>query len=366
MTYDTLYKQTSKGAVQQWSVSVDGNKVTTVYGLVGGKLQTTDDIVKEGKNIGRSNETTPEEQAQLQAQQNFEAKLKEGYVTDQDVAATTKNTLEAVEPMLAHPIEKKQKYVVFPGLAQPKLDGLRCVAIMKKGKVKLFSRTQKRYVTVPHIVEEIESVFKAYGDIILDGELYNHKFKKNFNKITEIIKRDDVHPQHKLVQFHIYDAVAPGGYVERTAFLTTELEGRDFLHAVETVEVKDQADLDDYQAKCVAAGYEGAMYRNPSSPYEHKRSSGLLKVKSFLDDEFVIVDVEEGSGKLMGRVGAFFCELPGGKIFKAKPMGTLEHVKELWENKNQCIGKLATVKFQNYTPDGVPRFPVLKCIRDYE
>lgn len=108
------------------------------------------------------------------------------------------------------------------------------------------------------------------------------------------------------------------------------------------------------------------MYRNPTMPYEHKRSSGLLKVKDFKDEEFKIVDVEEGSGKLMGRVGAFYCELKDGRTFKAKPMGTLEHVKDLWKNRKSCLGKMATVKYQNLTPDGVPRFPVLKCIRDYE
>lgn len=371
-THPTLYKQTSKGAVQQWTVSVKGNSVQTVYGLVGGKLQTTTDIVKEGKNIGRSNETTPEEQAALQAQQNYDAKLKEGYVTDKNLAASTKNTLEAVEPMLAHPIESKEKYVVFPGLAQPKLDGLRCVAVIRRGEVRLFSRTQKEYVTVPHITAEIRELFKDYlpsmiNTTVLDGELYNHKFKKNFNKITSLIKREDVHPDHKLVEFHVYDFVDKGGYKERTACLD-RLAGAKYLKRVETIEVKSREELEEYQGDCVSRGYEGCMYRNPSAPYEHKRSSGLLKVKTFQDAEFKIVDVEEGAGKLMGRVGAFFCDLGDGtgRTFKAKPMGTLEAVKEYWERKGECLGKMATVKYQNLTPDGVPRFPVLKCIRDYE
>lgn len=366
MNYKTLYKQTSKGKVQQWTISVKKNVVTTVYGLMGGKLQTTSDIVKEGKNLGRSNATTPETQAQAEAQQSYDAKLKEGYVPDPQLAASTKNTLDAVEPMLAHPIENKEKYVVFPALAQPKLDGLRCCAIMTNGKVKLFSRTQKEYKTMPHIVAELEKVFAAYGDITLDGELYNHRFKKNFNKITELIKRDDVHKDHKLVEYHIYDVMADGGYLERAALLEVELAKRSYLQPVETITINSREALEEYQADCVSRGYEGCMYRNPSAPYEHKRSSGLLKVKSFKDEEFKIVDVEEGSGKLMGRVGAFYCELPNGKTFKAKPMGTLEYVKELWEKKEDCIGKMATVKYQNLTPDGIPRFPVLKCIRDYE
>lgn len=369
-THPTLYKQTSKGAVQEWTVSVKGNKVTTVYGLLGGKLQTTVDIVKEGKNIGRSNETTPSQQAELQAQQNFDGKLKEGYVTDKNVAASTKNTLEAVEPMLAHPIENKEKYVVFPALSQPKLDGLRCLAIMKNKEVRLYSRTQKEYVTVPHINEEIARVFKGYlpalvNTLVLDGELYNHKFKKDFNKITSLIKRDDIHPDHKLVEFHVYDLVDKGGYKERTELLS-RLDGAKYLKRVETVEVKSKEEIEEYQAECVSQGYEGCMYRNPSSPYEHKRSSGLLKVKTFSDAEFKIVGVEEGAGKLMGRVGAFYCALSDGRTFKAKPACTEEQAQDYWLRQADCIGKWATVKYQNLTPAEVPRFPVLKTIVGYD
>ena len=365
-TYPTLYKQTSKGKLQQWTISVTKNAVTTEYGLVDGKLQTTTDIVKEGKNIGRSNATTPETQAFAETQSAYEAKLKEGYVENKAVAASTKNTLEAVEPMLAHPIENKAKHVVFPALAQPKLDGARCLAIMKNGKVKLWSRTQKEYVATPHLIEEIEKLFSHKKNLILDGELYNHAYKNDFNTIMSLIKREDVHPDHKLVQYHVYDVVAPGTYDERTKEIFKTIEKAVYLEEVETVEVDNMDQLEEYQATCVENGYEGCMYRNPHTSYEHKRSAGLLKVKSFKDDEYKIVDVEEGSGKLMGRVGAFYCQLPDGRTFKAKPMGTLEHVRDLWKNRKGCLGKMATVKYQNLTPDGVPRFPVLKCIRDYE
>jgi len=330
-------------------------------------MQTTVDVVKEGKNVGRSNETTASEQAELQAQQQFAAKLKEGYTPDRTLAESTKNTLDAVEPMLAHPIENKLKYVVFPALAQPKLDGARCIAIMKKGKVKLWSRTQKEYIASPHIVAEIEKLLGHKQDLILDGELYNHDYKKDFNTIMSLIKREDVHPNHELVQYHIYDVVGSGVWTDRTKVLA-ELGVARFCKKVETVVVRSQEELEEYQAVCVENGYEGCMYRNPDALYENKRSSGLLKVKDFKDDEFKIVDVEEGRGKLMGRVGAFYCELNdgSGRQFKAKPMGTLTYVEELWKNKSECLGKMATVKYQNLTPDGMPRFPVLKCIRDYE
>lgn len=378
MPWKTLYKQTSKGQIQEWTVSVDENKVTTVYGLSGGKLQTTVDIVKEGKNLGRSNATTPETQALLQAEQNYAAKLKEGYVVNKKVAASTKNTLEAVEPMLAHPIEAKEKYVVYPGLSQPKLDGLRCLAVMREGKVTLYSRTQKEFITVPHINHRIETILGYKGNLILDGELYNHVFRKDFNRITSLIKRDEKHKDSEQIQYHIYDVVQPGDYYTRTKLLdvfpmfharydeeTIVPEGENCFR-VETTLVNSREDLEQYQADCVERGFEGCMYRDPSRPYENKRSSSLLKVKTFQDDEFKVVDFEEGHGKLMNRIGAFYCELSDGRRFKAKPACTLEEAREYWKRRKDYLGKMATVKYQNKTPDGLPRFPVLKSFRDYE
>lgn len=364
--FDTLYKQTSSGKVQQWTISVTKNQVIKVYGLVDGKLQTTSDLVKEGKNLGRSNGTTPETQAVAQATQEFEGKLKEGYVRDVKVAASTKNTLKAIKPMLAHPIEKQMKHVVFPAVAQPKLDGLRCIARLRNGNISLFSRTQKEYITVPHIAAELESLLRRHKDIDLDGELYNHKYKKDFNQIVSLIRRDELHPKYTLAQYHIYDIAAPGAYLSRTKELSTLLTGATYCFQVETVPINSYDELLQYQTTCIEAGYEGCMYRNLSGEYENKRSSNLLKVKTFQDAEFEIVGVVEGKGKLMGKVGKFVCLLPDGRTFGAKPMGNMELIEQYWKDQKECVGKQATVKFQNYTPEGVPRFPVLKCIRNYE
>ena len=355
--FKPLYKQTISGKVQQWDISVEQNTVITKYGLVDGKKQTTTDIIKIGKNIGRSNATTAETQAEAQAQQTFDSKLKEGYVEDIDLAIKTKNTLSAVLPMLAHTIEQKEKYVVFPALAQPKLDGLRCIAILKNGKARLFSRSQKEYLTVPHIVAELESLFHD-EDIILDGELYNHEFKNSFNTIIHIAKRDDVHEDHTKIEYHIYDVVAPGNHQQRMEPVTTGT----YCKRVITSVVHSRKALEEFQAQCVEQGYEGCMYRHPNGEYEHKRSNTLLKVKTFQDDEFRIVGAEEGTGKLMGAVGAFVLITNKGVLFKAKPACTLEQSREYWICRKSYIDKKATVKFQNYTPDGVPRFPVFKCV----
>jgi len=356
--FPTLYKQSSTGQIQRWAISVSGNAVTTEYGIDGGKMQTTTDLVKEGTNIGKCNEATPAEQAVRQAQQTWDAKVKKGYTADVLRAAETKNTLGAVQPMLAFPIEKKERHVVFPALAQPKLDGLRCIAIIRSGKARLFSRTQKPIDTVPHIVAELERLHKG-ASITLDGELYSHKFKDDFNEIIHLVKRDETHADSSLIEYHVYDIVALGGYERRAQAIVAG----GHVRLVETVKVASMAELEAYQAKCIERGYEGCMYRNPSGEYENKRSANLLKVKTFQDGEFKITGAEEGKGKLMGAVGAFVLVTGAGVEFRAHPMGTLALWKDYWKRRASLIGKMATVKFQGKTPDGSLRFPVFKCVR---
>ena len=356
--FPTLYRQSSTGVVLQWRTWVKGRTVWTEHGQKGGKLQVGQDLIKEGKNLGRSNATTPESQALAQAQQEHNAHLKKGYGLSAQIAATTKNILAAVEPMLAYPIEKRPKAAVFPARAQPKLDGMRCIAIISNGSVALFSRTQKPINSVPHITAELEQLYKG-RTITLDGELYCHAMKEDFNTLMSLARRDDVHEDSKALEYHVYDcASAPGGHANRMKGLH---EGK-HVFLVETVVVETQDDLEEYQAKCVAAGYEGAMYRNPAMPYENKRSAGLLKVKTFQDAEFRILGVEEGAGKLMGAVGAFVMQTENGVGFKAKPMGTLELSQEYWRTRKALVGRYGTVKYQGKTPDGSLRFPVMKCL----
>jgi len=354
-----LYKQTNTGKVQSWLVSVEGAKVTTTFGLVGGKQQTVVDIVKAGKNLGRANATTPESQAAAQANQEFQGKLKEGYVACLETATKTKNTLGAVEPMLAFAIEKKEKHVVFPGLAQPKLDGLRCIAIISGGEARLFSRKQKPILTMPHIVKELGELYSDRA-ITLDGELYADEFADDFNTLSSLAKRGDVHEDHEKMGYHVYDTVMPGDYRDRAQ----AVRAGKYVFPVETVEVRSREELDEYQAKCVEAGYEGAMYRNPAGLYEGKRSVNLLKVKSFIDAEFKIIGAEEGTGKLMGAVGAFVLVTAKGVEFNAPPIGGIALSQKYWRERKSLIGKRGTVKFQGYTPAGSLRFPKFKCIRE--
>jgi DNA ligase 1 len=358
----TLYILTSTGAIQQWSVSTKDNTVETVYGQVNGKLQTTVDIIKSGKNLGKVNETTAVEQAALKAKQLFDKKVKEGYVENIDQAAKGQSDLEGVEPMLAFPIEKKEKHVVYPAVAQPKLDGFRCVAIVTNGKARLFSRTRKEITTLPHIIEQLESLFI---NITLDGELYNHELKHDFPRLASIIKRDELHPDHTLIQYHVYDVIHPGGYLSRTERMFSDIKNANLANIVVVSQmiVNNKNELNQAFVDYLSENYEGAMYRSIEGEYENKRSANLLKVKEMDDAEFTIVGVEEGSGKLMGKAGAIILETEDGQKFKAKMKGALDTLTDYLINFDNYKGKKLTVQFQGRSPDNIPRFPVGVRIR---
>jgi len=325
----------------------------------------TEDEIREGKNIGKKNETTKEGQAQLKAKQLFDKKIKKGYTPDLELAQSTDNVLEAVNPMLAFPIEKKEKHVVFPAIVQPKLDGMRCIAIIENGVAFLYSRTQKAINTLPHLVEELERLYKGQT-ITLDGELYNHTHKDNFNRIMSLVKRDVPHPDCAEIEYHVYDVVGEGGYYGRTTGIREVLVDSDVVKYLNHKIVKNREELNEAFHEFLELGFEGAIYRNPRAAYESKRSTSLLKVKVFDDAEFEIIGVQEGNGKLQGHAGSFVCKTEEGHEFKAKLKGELDSLVEYFVNFDKYEGRLLTIQFQGKTPDGIPRFPIGLRLREAE
>ena len=362
----TLYRKNNKGSIQAWTVSYKENKVFIVWGVMESlKFQETVETTK-AKNVGKANGTTPEEQAKVRAQQLYDKKIKEGYTPDLDLARSTNNVLDGVKPMLAFPIEKKEKYVSFPAFVQPKLDGVRCIAVIVDGKCTLYTRSQKVINTVPHINAGLENIFENVN-LTLDGELYNHDYKENFNKIISLIKRDEVHEDHKLIQYHIYDLIEKNVTYDKRIFklgiFKPFIENEDYLELTETKFIENYDGVSSLLKRYLTLGYEGAMLRSQYGLYENKRSTGLLKIKTMQDAEFKIVGVLEGKGKLAGHAGSFVCMTSNGKTFKAKLKGKLEYLKECLINFDKYEGQSLTVQYQNLTPDGLPRFPVGLRIR---
>ena len=259
----------------------------------------------------------------------------------------------------------------------------------------LFTRTGKEIVAVPHIHEALEPFFEKYPNAVLDGELYNHDYKNDFNKIIHLVRKQNLTEEHLeeslVVEYHIYDAPVigkdnpfrkGGAYTEKDSFSdrTSVLDAQfanlklnkgqcDYwqspLVIVETTEIHGREQLDRCYEDYVEAGYEGQMIRL-DGPYENKRSSRLLKRKEFMDKEYKILGYEEGEGNRAGTVKHFKFENEYGRPFSSNVKGSFEYLTELLEKADDLIGKEATIKFFNLTPDGVPRFPYVIAIRDYE
>lgn len=370
----TLYKLTSIGNIQYWKISVDQTKegygkLITEYGKLGtDKPQTTIDILKEGKNIGKISETTAYEQAIKEAAAKHEKQLKSGYVRSIEEAKDGQID-EIIEggilPMLAHKFKDHSDKINFPCLGQPKLDGIRVVAIVKDGTCSLWSRTRKKINSLPHLIEEIESL--KISNIIFDGELYNEHYRDNFEEIVSLVRPDE--PKHNCteVELHLYDIVDTLPQYQRLKNLETLIYNNklNYIKFVETPILEMEDDVVPFFDYCISKGFEGAMLRNMNGLYVNKRSYDLQKVKSFDEDEFKIIGIKEGRGKLIGH-GIFECVTHDNKEFDAKMKGDTSKLKEYFENPALWKNKLLTVQYQGYTKKGKPRFGVGKAIRDYD
>lgn len=365
-SFPPIYKRTTNGAIQQWQITVKGSTFFVTEGLVGGKQTTSIPTICKGKNIGKRNETTPIEQALKQAKALIKKKLESGYresIDDIDIP-------DFFRVMLANDYNDYKHKINYPIFYQPKLDGIRCVV----SKYGMFSRNGKQFKSVPHILEQLKELFYIDENFIFDGELYCDKLKNDFNTISSLVKKqkpsqDDLNESRKVIQYWIYDfpyqdKIFSKRFGEMVNLLSS-IKNRDSLVIVPTWEAHNEEQLTKAYELLVEDGYEGQIVRI-DVPYENKRTNMLLKRKEFMDHEFEIIDVVEGIGNRTGTAGYFILRLENGNNFRSNIKGPFSYLKELLLNKNKLIGKQATVKFFNWTPDGVPRFPYVIRIRDYE
>lgn len=376
-SFPSLFKKSSTGAILQWDIGVEGTTIVTAHGQMGGKIQTTTDKIKSGKNAGRKNETAAEEQALKEAQSRWTKKKKSGYVEKISSArsgATDALIAGGALPMLAKVYEEHLSKIKYPLGIQPKLDGHRCVAILDNyGEVTLWTRTRKPITSVPHIVHQLEHMAGKSQNIRdafpLDGELYNHDLKDDFEKLTSVVRKQKAGVKDHIeamnhIQYHVYDCMQDMDFMARNSLLADIIIlGGKVIELVSTKFVISEEEAGYQFTLHRKLGYEGSMVRLLGVSYENKRSAQLLKVKSFQDAEYEITGVEEGRGKLQGH-GIFICTTNGRDTFNVKMAGETSNLKKFWENKDDYIGRMLTVQFQGKTNTGLPRFPVGLRLRD--
>lgn len=371
-TFPTLYKKSETGALVMWTITSEMNSsgygvIVTRWGQKGGAFQETSDTITAGKNVGKKNETSAYQQAEAEAEARWKKQQKAKKYVDSPEAAMAGERSALVEGgvdvMLAHKYRDHAKKIVWPAYCQPKLDGIRCIAIVRSGKCTLWSRTRKLITGVPHISKWLEERF-ANKDVVLDGELYNHDLKSDFEKITSFVRQVTPQPGHEIVQYHVYDVLLEeADFHYRTTWLLLNLPSNGLVRAVPTFKMQNEDEMLEYFSTCLADGWEGCMVRNSASMYEGKRSYGLQKVKEMQDAEFLIVGVEEGRGKMAGKA-IFNCRAGNGDPFAVKMKGSLDNLVQYVKDPSLAVGKLLTVQFQNLSVYGIPRFPVGLRIRE--
>ena len=279
-----------------------------------------------------------------------------------------------IKAMLAHKFDEARvdwNELVF---MQPKLDGVRCL-FTKHGA---FSRTGKKFMNIDHIERDLKDFFNENPDMVLDGELYNHELKHDFEKIISLVRKqkptvEDRIDAEKMIQYHVYDYVdgKDDVFAVRDTTLNKmigKVQNRsNSIKVISTYLVNSMKHAKSNHEKFLKEGYEGSILRL-NRQYEQKRSFGLMKFKDFSDKEATIIDYVPGKGKRQGTIGKFIMIDSEGIKFGCPPGKGFKHKHLAWmlANVDLFIGKTATFTYFQRTKAGSYRHPQFKAIRDYE
>jgi DNA ligase 1 len=372
-TFGPLYAKASTGKIKTWQITAvleeDGRvNLNTLHGYENGELSSSSKQIN-GKNIGRSNETTPWNQALSDAASKLRKKMDEGYVPNK--AELEEQAL--LLPMLALSYKDRSHDIEWPAYVQPKLNGARCLTRMTENGPEYISRKGKLYTNLSHLNTETEELIDSFG-VPLDGEIFVKDW--GFQEIIRALKKDRGEVTDKL-EYWVYDIVAPNEtFQDRSKVLYIAAANRKGkfknIRFVETHRVQNEQEMMEWHKKFTADGFEGTIIRNAKGKYCIKnRSKDLQKYKDMKDEEYIITGVHEATGNDIGTA-VFELETKEGLKFSARSKGSRELRREYLNNINSIIGKYATVQYQELSEapqeykEGVPIFPVILCIRDYE
>ena len=367
MTFPILYALSSNGKAKEWEIKVRHNedKTCTIvrkFGYIDGKMQTSEKHITSGKNIGKKNETSIEEQALNESKSLWVKQVQKGY------SESLETKQQVPLPMLAHDYTKRGKDIKLPCFVQPKLDGVRMIAVKTNSGINLYSRNGKEIHHMEHIVKDLNNVLPDDPNVYIDGELFTFDLK--FEEISGLCrtskKLDNNRFKIKFHVFDIFDLSKPDENNDSRMKKLCELQSTSNITIVRTTSIKNTGQIQEMHDKFVEDGYEGLILRNIQGKYSpNYRSKDLQKLKAFQDKEYEICGGHEGQGEDVGTV-IFQCKDINDNKFYVRPRGTREIRKEYWTNLATYVGKKLSVRYQNMTEYGVPRFGVGIAIRDYE
>lgn len=363
-----LFARGNKEQVLEWQIEIQGNKFRTITGAQGCQHVTSEWTVCEGKNVGKKNATTPEQQAFSEAEARWEKKQKSGgyWLDIKDI-----DKVKFVEPMLADHFKDHKHKVKYPVMVDRKYNGMRQVTTRggpttRKGEI---------IHTAPHIFEALKPKFEQFPNLVLDGELYNHDLRFELNTLISIVRKSkhftaaDLAKSKEIVKYYVYDGYGfdfkdeDGGIVAeetpcfaRRQSLKTLLADVPYVVVVPFDVCHNEGQVISAYYEYVADGYEGAIVRNWDAPYQHKRTKDLLKVKPEDDDEGKVIAINEGTGNWSGVAKTATIEWQGN-TFEATFKGSYEELAEVLKNTKDWIDKFVTFLHIGYTGKATPTAP---------
>lgn len=266
-----------------------------------------------------------------------------------------------LQPMLAHVYKPEEFSDEYRFAIQPKYDGFRCIIAKIDGQIQLYSRSMN-LLTVDHVLEDakkLENDGWDFSEHWLDGELYSHG--ESFQTIQSMIKNES-NPKHKEIKFVCYDCIPlvdlGMGFALRSHILRSYIVGLyTYIYAAPVFLGRLKNEAESMLQEITSEGFEGIILRNPNGHYKQGRSKDLLKYKLFLEEEFLVIDVNEGKGKNVGTA-IFTCKTEDDKTFKVTAPGDYAEKSRIWANMTDYLAKMVTVKYQEKTDAGIPRFPI--------
>jgi len=288
--------------------------------------------------------------------------------------------MKITKPMLAHKYDESRVDWSQPVYMQPKLDGVRCLIqyevfpISQGGaRIVAYSRTGKEFMNIEHIKKDLELFFEQQPDVILDGELYNHDLRDDFEKIISLVRKqkptdEDKSNARKLIQFHCYDYIETVMNQPYSYRMNQLVCSNIYSYCIKYVPAKKA--LCEKGSKVIHGanlhkGYEGSIMRLDGK-YKHGRSYDLMKFKDFSDTEATIVDWVEGKGKRVGTIGKFIAIDSEGIRFGMPVMDKFKYLQENFEEMQGWVGKTATFTYFERTKANSYRHPLFKALRNYE
>ncbi len=377
----TLFAKKASGKILTWEIRIKGGSYYTITGQQDGAKTRSANTLCLGKNVGRSNETTPRQQAYAEALSQWQKKQRSGgyWLNLRDVEKQ-----RFVAPMLAYKFADYQHKITYPVMVDRKYNGMRQTTISTGPK----TRKGEIIESAPHVFEELRELFKRFPDLFLDGELYNHKLRFELNELISLVRKtkkittQDLQRSEEIVRYYVYDGYGftkgnvfnigrETGNLTRRKALQELLHGFKYVIPVPFDIAEDYEALEALYASHLTDGYEGSIIRVPNAPYEHKRTKYLLKFKPEDDDEFEIVDVMQGTGNWAGSA----------KIVRLRALKDMHHKKKLMHKKGTEFnggikgsyqsgekilaerkwwkGKTVTITYFGFTGKGTPNYAQL-------